>query len=53
MMLSSYEALKSHIDYKMEDVRKTAEQCKKRKKKHNGKGKKVSFMRFFKKEVKI
>ncbi len=33
-MFSSNEMLKSHIDYRMEDVRKTAMQCKKRRKKN-------------------
>lgn len=36
-MFSSYEMLKSQIDYQMEDVRKTMKQCKSKRKKNKEK----------------
>ena len=41
-MFSSYEVLKSQVDYKMEDVRKTAKQCKNKRKKRKEKNWKTS-----------
>ncbi|MCT1902641.1 hypothetical protein [Oceanobacillus sojae] len=44
-MFSSYEMLKSQMDYQMEDVRKTMKQCKSKRKKHKEKNWKKSYFR--------
>ncbi|GEN87856.1 hypothetical protein OSO01_25950 [Oceanobacillus sojae] len=44
-MFSSYEMLKSQIDYQMEDVRKTMKQCKSKRKKNKEKSRKKSNFR--------